>query len=119
MQSRDDVLSAVDGEQAEVGIRVSQQVPREIRALRLPRHRRRRPHRPRLGQRPPPIPRVSLQEAEVCCTRDLRRDHFNHLHKRDILRKIIIPDLEPRRSVADNGIETCPELCPEAESRVT
>ena len=79
VQSRDDVLPAVDVEQTEVVIRVSQKVPREVGALRLPRHRRRRPHRPRLGQRPPPIPRVSLQEAEVCCTRDLRRDQFYHL----------------------------------------
>ena len=73
MQPRDDVLPAVNVEQTEVGIRVSQEVPREIRTLRLPCGRRLRPHRLRLGQRSPPILGVSLKEGEVCRTRDLRR----------------------------------------------
>ena len=41
MQSRDDVLPAVDVEQTEIVIRVSQEVPREVRALRLPRSKKR------------------------------------------------------------------------------
>ena len=73
MQPRDDVLPAVNVEQAEVGIRVSQKVPREIRALCLPGGCRRRPHRLRLRQCPHPVLRVGLEEGEVCRTRDLRR----------------------------------------------
>ena len=88
MQPSDDVLLAVNVEQPEVGIRVSQKVPREIRALRLPSGLSRlRPHRLRLGQRSPPILRVSLKEGEVCRTRDLRGDErvykYNYRNEED------------------------------------